>query len=143
MKEQQSKQAWNILQTTYQGMGKVKTTKLQMLRRDFETIYMKESDKIDSLSTQIIGLVNQLRSYGETFKDGRVVENILRSFPTIFESIVVCIEETQNLSQFPVDEIQASLISHEHRLSRSANSTLEHAFKAQVSMVEPKEDQIS
>jgi hypothetical protein len=94
MKEQQSKPAWNILQTTYQGLGKVKTTKLQMLRRDFETIYMKESDKIDSLSTQIIRLVNQLRSYGETFEDGRVVEKILRSLPTIFESIVVSKEET-------------------------------------------------
>jgi hypothetical protein len=51
-------------------MGKVKTTKLQMLRRDFETIYMKELDKIDSLLTQIIGLVNQITSYGETFEDG-------------------------------------------------------------------------
>jgi hypothetical protein len=76
-------------------MGKVKTTKLQMLRRDFETIYMKELDKIDSLFTQIIGLVNQITSYGETFEDGRVVEKILRSLPTIFESIVVAIEETK------------------------------------------------
>jgi hypothetical protein len=124
-------------------MGKVKTTKLQMLRRDFETIYMKELDKIDSLLTQIIGLVNQITSYGETFKDGRVVEKILRSLPTIFESIVVSKEETENLSQFSIDELHASLISNEHRLRRSTNSTLEHAFKAQVSMVEPREDQIS
>jgi hypothetical protein len=124
-------------------MGKGKTTKLQMLRRDFETIYMKELDKIDSLLTQIIGLVNQITSYGETFEDGRVVEKILRSLPTIFESIVVSKEETENLSQFSIDELHASLISNEHRLSRSTNSTLEHAFKAQVSMVEPREDQIS
>jgi hypothetical protein len=112
-----SKQAWDILQMTYQGMAKVKTTKLQMLRRDFETIYMKESNTIDSFFTQIIGLVNQIRSHGETFEDRRVVENILRSFPTRFESIVVAIEETKNLSQFSVDELHASLISHEHRLS--------------------------
>jgi hypothetical protein len=71
-----------------------------MLRSDFESIYMKESDKIDSLSTQIIGLVNQIRSYGETFEDGRLVENILRSFPTIFESIVVCIEQTKSFTIF-------------------------------------------
>jgi hypothetical protein len=124
-------------------MGKVKTTKIQMLRRDFETIYMKELDKIDSLLTQIIGLVNQITSYGETFEDGRVVEKILRSLPTIFESIVVSKEETKNLSQFSIDELHASLISNEHRLNMSTNSTLEHAFKAQVSMVEPREDQIS
>ena len=36
-----SKEAWDILKTTFQGMEKVKTTKLQMLRRDFETLHMK------------------------------------------------------------------------------------------------------
>jgi hypothetical protein len=81
-------------------MGKVKTTKLQMLRRDFETIYMKKLDKIDSLLTQIIGLVNQITSYGETFEDGRVVEKILRSLPTIFESIVVSKEERKSFTIF-------------------------------------------
>ncbi|KAH9292546.1 hypothetical protein KI387_042268, partial [Taxus chinensis] len=77
-----SKQAWDILQTTYQGMEKVKTKKLQMLRRDFETIFMKDSDSIDSFFTQVMGLVNQIRSHGETLEDRRIVENILRSLPT-------------------------------------------------------------
>jgi len=39
-----------------------------------------------------------IRSHGETLEDRRVVENILRSFPAKFESIVVTIEETKNLS---------------------------------------------
>lgn len=129
-----SKQAWDILQTAYQGMTKVKTAKLQMLRRDFETIYMKDTESVDSFFTQIIGLVNQIRSHGETLEDQRVVEKILRSLPTKFESIAVTIEETKDLSQFSVDELHASLISHEHRLSRTANTSLEHAFKSQVSI---------
>ena len=53
-----SKEAWDILKTTYQGMEKVKTKKLQMLRRDFETPCMKESDNIDSFFTHVIGMVN-------------------------------------------------------------------------------------
>lgn len=105
-----------------------------MLRRDFETIYMKESDTIDSFFTQIIGLVNQIRSHGENLEERRVVEKILKSFPTTFESIVVAIEETKNLSQFSMDELHATLISHEHRLRRSTNSNLEGAFKTQVSI---------
>jgi hypothetical protein len=32
------KEAWDILQNSYQGMDKVKTSKLQILRRDFETL---------------------------------------------------------------------------------------------------------
>ena len=52
-----SKEAWDILKIAYQGMEKVKTTKLQMLRRDFENLSMKESDTIDSFFTQVIGLI--------------------------------------------------------------------------------------
>eukprot|EP00253_Pinus_taeda_P023366 PITA_23366 len=48
-----SKEAWDILKIAYQGMEKVKTAKLQMLRRDIETLSMKESDTIDSFFTQI------------------------------------------------------------------------------------------
>ena len=35
---------------------------------------------------------------------------------------------------FLVDEIYASLISHEHRLSITKNSSIEQAFKTQVSI---------
>ena len=33
-----SKEAWQTLKTSYQGMEKVKTAKLQLLRRDFENL---------------------------------------------------------------------------------------------------------
>ena len=56
-----SKEAWDILKTAYQGMEKVKTAKLQMLRKDFENLSMKESDTIDSFFTQVIGLITQIR----------------------------------------------------------------------------------
>jgi hypothetical protein len=49
---------WDILQTSYQGMDKVKTSKLQILRRDFETLSMKDSFSIDSIYTHFIGLIN-------------------------------------------------------------------------------------
>ena len=52
-----SKEAWETLKIAYQGMEKVKTTKLQLLRRDFETLCMKESDNIDSFFTHVIGMV--------------------------------------------------------------------------------------
>eukprot|EP00253_Pinus_taeda_P029391 PITA_29391 len=86
-----SKEAWDILKTAYQGMEK-------MLRRDFETLSMKESDTIDSFFTQVIGLITQIRSHREILEERRIVEKILRSLPSRFESIVVAIEETKDLS---------------------------------------------
>ena len=41
-----AKQAWDTLETTYQGLGNVKTSKLQILRRDFESLSMKESESV-------------------------------------------------------------------------------------------------
>eukprot|EP00253_Pinus_taeda_P023651 PITA_23651 len=101
-----SKEAWDIHKTVYQGMEKVKTSKLQMLRRDFETLSMKESDTIDSFFTQGIGLITQIRSHGEILEERIVVEKILRCLPSRFEAVVVAIEETKDLSQFMVDELR-------------------------------------
>ena len=114
-------------------MEKVKTAKLQMLRRDFETLCMKKSDTIDSFFTHVIGLVTQIRSNGETLEERRIVEKILRNIPSRFDAIVVAIEETKDLKIFIVEELSASLMSHEHRLSRETYSSLEQEFKTQIS----------
>ena len=53
-----SSEAWETLKTAYQGMERVKTAKLQLLRRDFETLCMKESDSVDTFFTHVIGTVN-------------------------------------------------------------------------------------
>ena len=112
-------------------MEKVNIAKLQLMRRDFEVIFMKESDTIDSFFTLLIGLVTQMRSHGETVEERRIVEKVLRSLPSRFDVIVTTIEETKDLSNFIVDELHASLMTHEQRLGRTKNSSLEHAFRTQ------------
>lgn len=71
-----------------------------MMRRYFETMCMKEFETIESFFTQVIGVITQIRSHGNILEDRRVVEKILRSLPTWFDSIVLAIEETKDLSQF-------------------------------------------
>ena len=119
-----SKDAWETLKVAYQGMEKVKTAKLQLLRRDFETLCMKESDNIDSFFTHVIGMVTQIRSHGETLEEKMIVEKILRSLPSRFDVIVTTIEETKDLSKVTIDELHASLMTHEQRLERSVNPSL-------------------
>ena len=114
-------------------MERVKTTKLQLLRKDFENLNMKESDNIESFFTHVIGVITQMRTHGETIEDRRIVEKILRVLPSRFDAIVTTIEETKDLSNYSVDEPHASLITHEQRLSRNENSSLEQAFKTQMS----------
>ncbi|XP_059070335.1 uncharacterized protein LOC131860011 [Cryptomeria japonica] len=100
-----SKQAWDSFQTTYQGIGKVIMAKLQILRRDFENLQMKDSDSIDSFVTHAMLIVNQLRSYGDTIEDQKIVEKIVRSLPGKFDAVVIAIQEAKDLSQLLVDEL--------------------------------------
>ena len=93
-----TKQELDKLETAYQGLGKVKASKLQILRRDFESLSMKETKSIDSFFTRVVGLINQLKSHGENIEDIRGVEKVLKSLPQIFESLVVTLEENKDLS---------------------------------------------
>ena len=128
-----AKEACDTLETAYQGLGKVKTSKLQILRKDFESLCMKDSDNVDTFYTRVVGLINQLKSHGEPIADQRVVEKILRSLPPRFENLVVTLEEHTDMTTFTIDELQASLINHEHRLSRTQTS-LEGAYSTQSSI---------
>ena len=64
-----AKEPWDTLETTYQGLDKVKTSKLQILRRDFESLSMKDSKNVDTFYTRFAGLINQLKSCGESIED--------------------------------------------------------------------------
>jgi hypothetical protein len=110
-------------------MDKVKTSKLQIIRRDFESLSMKDLDSIEYFYTHVIGLINQIKCHGEIIEDRKVVENVLSIFPPKFDPLVVTFEENKDLSHFSLDKMQASLINHEHRLNR-LNMSLENAFYA-------------
>jgi hypothetical protein len=126
--------AWDILQASYQGMDKVKTSKLKILRRYFENLSMKDIDLVDSFYTHVIGLINQIKSHGETIQYRKVVEKVLSSLPPKFDTLVLTLEESKDLSQFSLDELEDSLINHEHKLNRS-NMSLENSFSTQSSII--------
>ena len=97
-----TKKAWDTLETSYQSFDKVKTSKLQILRRDFESLSMKETKWVDSFYTWDVGLINLLKYHGETIEDKRVVEKNLRCLPTRFKFLVVSLEEKKACRSLPL-----------------------------------------
>jgi hypothetical protein len=128
-----SKQAWDILKSSYQGNGRVKTVKLQTLRTQFETLRMTESKNVDQFMTRVMGIVNWIRLTGETITDQRIVEKIIRSLPNKFKMVVTTILESKDLSNFSIDELIGSLVTHETRLHLTDES-ISNAFKTQFSL---------
>ena len=116
--------------TAYQGLDKVKTSKLHILRRYFEPLSMKETESVYLFYTKVFGLINQLKSHGENIDYQRGVEKILISLPPIFEYLVVTLEENKDMTVFTIYELQASLINHAHIIKRTKTS-LEGGFVTQ------------
>jgi hypothetical protein len=122
-----SKQAWNILKSSYQGNDRVKTIKLQTLRMQFETLRMTKSENVDWFMTRLMGIVNQIRLTSEAITDQCIVEKILRSLPKKFEMVVTTILESKDLSRFSTDELIGSLVTHETKLHLTDES-ISNAF---------------
>jgi hypothetical protein len=90
--------------------------KMQTLRTNLETLKMTESENIDQFMTRVMGIVNQIRLTGEAIPNQRNVEKVLISLPNKFEMVVIAILESKDLSNFSLDELMGSLLSHETRL---------------------------
>ncbi len=61
-----------------------------------------------------------------------MIEKSLRSFPKKFEVVVVSIKEFKDTGQMKIDGLIGLLISHESKMSRYDDITLENAFKTQL-----------
>ncbi|KAL0336076.1 UNVERIFIED_CONTAM: hypothetical protein Sradi_4819500 [Sesamum radiatum] len=113
---------------------KVRITKLQTLKRDFENMKMKDSETIDEYYTKVRELVNQLKAYGEDIPEKRVVEKLLISVTEKYDPIVTTIEETKDIITLTVTELVGSLEAYEKRRSRREENSLENAFQSKLNM---------
>ena len=111
------------------GDNKVITVKLQTLRRDFETLAMKEKESVQDFLPRVSGIVNHMKSYGEDVSTETVVCKVLRSLTPKFDHVVAAIEESKDLTTYTFDELMSSLLAHEVRLNKSHEKVEEKAFQ--------------
>ena len=117
-----AKEAWQILETTYEGTKKVKDTKLQMLITRFEELRMSEDESFDSFYSKLNEVVIDKFNLGEKTGDLKVVQKILRSLPESFRAKVIAIEESKDLDKIKVQELIGSLQTYKHSLLNQRKS---------------------
>ncbi|XP_019438983.1 PREDICTED: uncharacterized protein LOC109344687 [Lupinus angustifolius] len=127
-----SKEAWEILDKCYSGGIKVKKVRLQMMRRQYELLQMEEQETIVEYFTRIRSLINLMKGCCEQISEQNIVEKILRTLTARFDHVVVAIEESKDLENFNIDELQGSLEAHEQRfLERVSDIQSQQALSAQ------------
>ncbi|KAA8524585.1 hypothetical protein F0562_011008 [Nyssa sinensis] len=100
-----SKQAWEILATIFQGVDRVKRIRLQNLRGEFEALHMKEGEVVSDYFSWLLVIMNGLKRNGEKIDDIRFIEKVLRSLSPKFEHVVVAIEESKDLEKLMIEEL--------------------------------------
>jgi len=104
-----AKDAWQILETTYEGMKLVKSAKTQMLISKFEEIKMLEEETFREFYTKISDLKNSMVSLGKLISNVKLIQKILRSLPERFRIKVTTIEESKDLEEMKIEELVGSL----------------------------------
>ena len=81
-----AKEAWQILENTYEGTKKVKDTKLQMMTTRYEELKMSEDESFDSFYSKLNELVIGKFNLGEKTEDSKIVRKILSSLLESFRA---------------------------------------------------------
>lgn len=114
--KESTKEAWDTLKTLYMGSDRVRTTKVQTLKAEFEVLTMKESETVDDFSGKLSNIVNNIRALGDNMEEAYVVKKILRAVPSRFLQLASTIEQFADLDTMSFEEVVGRLKAHEERI---------------------------
>ena len=117
-----AKEAWTILQTTYEGTKAVKDSMLQRLTTSFEEIKMEEDESFNEFYTKLKDIVNSAFNLGETIPESKIVRKVLRSLPERFHGKITTIKELKDIDKIPLTELVSNLQTYKLGLTRIGKS---------------------
>ena len=118
-----AKEAWTILQTTYEGTNVVKDSKFQRLTMSFEDIKMEEDESFDEFYVKLKDIVNSTFNFRETIPEPKIVRKVLRSLLEIFHAKITTIKESKDIDKIPLTELVGNLQTYELGLTRIGKSS--------------------
>ena len=135
-----AKEAWTILQTTYEGTKAVKDSKLQRLTTSFEGINMEEDESFDEFYVNLKDIVNSAFNLGEIILEPKIFRKVLRSLLKRFHTKITTIAELKDIEKIPLIELVGNLQTYELGLTRIRKSSKSMTLKAKSSDTDESSD---
>ncbi|XP_059315394.1 uncharacterized protein LOC132066004 [Lycium ferocissimum] len=142
-----AKEMWDKLEAIYEGTSKVRETKIDALRHDYEAFSMMHDENIESMFTRFSNIIGEIKSLGVTYTNSQQVRKLFRSLPKTWETKAIVLEDG-NLDNFTYDELRGNLMAfeknHIQRYQKDEKKKMV-AFKSQAeeSDDEFKEEEVS
>ncbi|CAM8889874.1 unnamed protein product [Rhodiola kirilowii] len=133
-----AKEAWDILQTAFEGTDKVRNSRMQAVTTKFEEMKMKEDENISEYNTRVLELSNEASALGKPIDEERLASKILRSLPPRFAMKVTAIEEMHDITKLKLDELMGSLRTYE--INRDFQTSEQKGIALKADMTEDKLD---
>ncbi|GAA0144188.1 hypothetical protein LIER_04700 [Lithospermum erythrorhizon] len=130
-----SKIIWDSMEKKFGGNEKVKKAMRNSLRREFELLEMKKDETIEDYFGRVTSIANKLRTNGEEMKDRVIVEKILRTLSDPFTYVVISIEESHDIEEMSVDELQGTLSMHEKKFDREKREDVDQVLQVEDKFV--------
>ena len=108
-----AKEAWTILQTTYEGTKAVKDSKFQRLTTSFEEIKMEEDESFDKFYAKLKDIVNSAFNLRETIPEPKIMRKVLKYLPERFHAKITVIKESKDIDKIPLTELVGNLQTYE------------------------------
>ena len=118
-----AKEAWTILQITFEGTKVVKDSKFQRLNMSFEENKMEEDDSFDEFYAKLKDIVNSAFNLGETIPEPKIVRKVLRYLPERFHAKTATIKELKDIDKIPLTKLVGNLQNYELGLTKIGKSS--------------------
>ena len=130
-----AKEAWTILQTTYEGTKTVNDSKFKRLTTSFEEIKMEEDKSFDEFYAKLKNIVNSAFNLGGAIPELKIMRKVRRSLLEKFYAKITTIEKLKDIDSIPFTELVGNLQTYELGLTRKSK-----ALGTTLSDTEPKDD---
>ena len=112
------KEAWTILQTTYERTKVVKHSKFHKLTTSFEEIKIEEDESFDEFYAKLKDIMNLAFNLGETIYEPKIVRKVLRSLLKKFHAKITVIEESKDIDKIYLIKLVGNLQTYKLGLTR-------------------------
>ncbi|KAA0062800.1 gag-pol polyprotein [Cucumis melo var. makuwa] len=74
------KEAWKILEVAYEGIKKVKISRLQLVTSKFEVLKMFEDEPISESNERVLEIANESLLLGEKILESKIMRKVMRLY---------------------------------------------------------------